>query len=355
MRLMVTGGSGFIGSALIRQILTETDAHVINIDCLTYAASRWLPDSDGANSRYRFEHIDITERSKLDEVFSRFQPNGVIHLAAESHVDRSIDSADAFLNTNVVGTFHLLEAALKYYRTLDDQLQKQFRFHHVSTDEVYGSLGDCGKFNETTAYAPNSPYAASKAASDHFVRAWYRTYGLPVVSTNCSNNYGPYQHPEKLIPLMIVKALDHQPLPIYGDGQNIRDWLYVDDHARAIRAVYDRATTGAHYNVGGASESTNLTLVRRICDLLDEVCPNSAKPPRRDSIEFVNDRLGHDRRYAIDASKIRRDLGWFPQQDFDSGLRKTIMWYLENSEWLESTRSTHDVGARLGLANQGTP
>jgi len=350
-RILVTGGAGFIGSAVVRQLLAETDAFVVNVDKLTYAANlSSLPEAEG-NPRYAFEKVDICDAAELRRVFDAHQPDAVMHLAAESHVDRSIDGPGEFIQTNVVGTFRLLEAARGYWSALPDDRKKAFRFHHISTDEVFGTLGDDGFFTETTAYSPNSPYSASKASSDHLVRAWHETYGLPVVLTNCSNNYGPYHFPEKLIPLMILKGLAGEKLPVYGKGDNIRDWLYVEDHARALRLVLEKGKVGESYNIGGHNERTNLEVVRAICAHLDEMDPAGA--PHDRLISFVTDRPGHDKRYAIDAGKIERELGWTPQETFESGLRKTVAWYLENREWWQAILNGSYQGERLGLKEEG--
>jgi dTDP-glucose 4,6-dehydratase len=346
-RILVTGGAGFIGSAVVRQLLAETDAFVVNVDKLTYAANlSSLPGAAG-NPRYAFEKIDICDGDELRRVFAEHRPDAVMHLAAESHVDRSIDGPGEFIQTNVVGTFRLLEAARGYWMGLPADERASFRFHHISTDEVFGTLGDEGFFTETTAYSPNSPYSASKASSDHLVRAWHETYGLPVVLTNCSNNYGPYHFPEKLIPLMILKGLKGEPLPVYGKGDNIRDWLYVEDHARALRLVLEKGVIGESYNIGGYNERTNLDVVRTLCALLDELAPAGA--PHDRLITFVADRPGHDKRYAIDASKITRELGWTPRETFETGLRKTVEWYLENRFWWEAILNGSYRGERLGL------
>jgi dTDP-glucose 4,6-dehydratase len=332
--LFVTGGAGFIGSALIRLLVAESDWHIVNIDKLTYAGNLESLSSVAADPRYTFRQIDICDRPALEALFAEFQPAGVIHLAAESHVDRSIHGPGDFIQTNITGTFALLEAARGYWMSLDDTAKAGFRFHHVSTDEVYGSLGDTGLFTETTAYAPNSPYSASKAASDHLVRAWHHTYGFPVVTTNCSNNYGPCQFPEKLIPLMIHNAVSDKPLPIYGKGDNIRDWLYVDDHARALRLVFEQGQLGEVYNIGGHNEKTNLEVVDTLCALLDDLKPRADGKPYRELKTYVADRPGHDKRYAIDATKIANELSWTPQETFETGLRKTVQWYLDNTEWV---------------------
>ena len=346
-RILVTGGAGFIGSAVVRQLLAETDAFVVNVDKLTYAANLSSLPGAAENPRYAFEKVDICDGDELRRVFAEHRPDAVMHLAAESHVDRSIDGPGEFIQTNVVGTFRLLEAARGYWMGLPADERAAFRFHHISTDEVFGTLGDEGFFTETTAYSPNSPYSASKASSDHLVRAWHETYGLPVVLTNCSNNYGPYHFPEKLIPLMILKGLKGEPLPVYGKGDNVRDWLYVEDHARALRLVLEKGVIGESYNIGGYNERTNLDVVRTLCTLLDELAPAGA--PHDRLITFVADRPGHDKRYAIDASKITRELGWKPQETFETGLRKTVEWYLENRSWWEAILNGSYRGERLGL------
>ncbi|OYD82299.1 dTDP-glucose 4,6-dehydratase [Azospirillum brasilense] len=346
-KIIVTGGAGFIGSAVVRQLLAETDASVVNLDKLTYAANLSSLPGAAENPRYAFEKVDICNGDELRRVFAEHQPDAVMHLAAESHVDRSIDGPGEFIQTNVVGTFRLLEAARGYWTSLPAEKRAAFRFHHISTDEVFGTLGDEGFFTETTSYSPNSPYSASKASSDHLVRAWHETYGLPVVLTNCSNNYGPYHFPEKLIPLMILKGLKGEPLPVYGKGDNIRDWLYVEDHARALRLVLEKGVIGESYNIGGYNERTNLDVVRTLCALLDELAPAGA--PHDRLITFVADRPGHDKRYAIDASKITRELGWRPQETFETGLRKTVAWYLENRSWWEAILNGSYRGERLGL------
>jgi dTDP-glucose 4,6-dehydratase len=350
LTIFVTGGAGFIGSALVRHLLSDTAAFVVNIDKLTYASNlASIPQAVG-HPRYAFAQVDICDGPNLRALFDRYRPDAVMNLAAESHVDRSIDGPGEFIQTNVVGTFTLLQETLRYWAELETARATSFRFLHVSTDEVYGSLGEEGLFTEQTAYAPNSPYSASKASSDHLVRAWRETYQLPTIVTNCSNNYGPYQFPEKLIPHMIVKGLAEDKLPVYGDGRNIRDWLYVEDHARALYSVLSEAPAGESYNVGGDAERTNLDVVRSICRLLDEMVPASAYRPHERLITFVADRPGHDRRYAMDASKIRRELGWEPRESFDSGLRKTISWYLENRWWWEPIWSKRYRGERLGTA-----
>ncbi len=332
MRILVTGGAGFIGSAVVRQYLEETPHTVINMDKLTYAANLAALPGAADHDRYHFEKVDICDAREVARVFAQHQPDAVMHLAAESHVDRSIDGPGAFIQTNVVGSQVLLSAALAYWKTLHGEAQAAFRFHHVSTDEVFGSLGAEGLFTETTSYDPRSPYSASKAASDHLVRAWAETYGLPVVLSNCSNNYGPYQFPEKLIPLMILKAQAGEFLPVYGKGDNVRDWLYVEDHARGLRLVLERGRLGESYNIGGRNERTNLDIVHLICDMLDDRAPLN-KGARRSLIQFVTDRPGHDFRYAIDASKIERELGWAAKDTFDSGLAKTVQWYLDRPDW----------------------
>jgi dTDP-glucose 4,6-dehydratase len=346
--LLVTGGAGFIGSAVIRHLLAETEIAVINADKLTYAAN---PDALAAvaeHPRYRFERVDICDRRGVERLFARYRPDAVMHLAAESHVDRSVDSPAAFIQTNIVGTYTLLEASLSHWRRLPAGQGARFRFHHVSTDEVYGALGEAGRFTEETAYRPNSPYSASKASSDHLVRAWHKTFGLPVVVSNCSNNYGPFQFPEKLIPLMTLNALQQKPLPVYGSGLNVRDWLYVEDHARALATILARGAIGETYNVGGNEERRNIDVVEAICDLVDEMAPEPSSGCRRDLITFVDDRPGHDERYAMDTSKLTRELGWMPRETFETGLRKTVGWYVANRPWWEALRRRYD-GRRLGL------
>ncbi|WP_027584190.1 dTDP-glucose 4,6-dehydratase [Bradyrhizobium sp. Ai1a-2] len=346
--IFVTGGAGFIGSAVVRHLLRDTHARVVNIDKLTYAAN---PDSlPGAaqNLNYAFEKQCICDGAGLRRLFEKYQPDAVLNLAAESHVDRSIDGPGEFIQTNIVGTFTLLQETLRHWRTLSPEKREQFRFLHISTDEVFGSLGDDGFFTETTAYAPNSPYSASKASSDHLVRAWRETYELPTLVTNCSNNYGPYHFPEKLIPHMIIKGLASEPLPVYGDGKNIRDWLYVEDHAKALTLVLERGVVGETYNVGGRNERTNLHVVETICDLLDEIAP-SAQGPRRNLITFVADRPGHDRRYAIDASKLERELGWNALETFESGIAKTARWFCDNRAWWQAILDRGYQRARIGL------
>lgn len=336
-KILITGGAGFIGSAVIRQLIMETDATVINVDKLTYAGNLQSLISVASNPRYCFEHVDICDAATVASLFHKHQPDAVMHLAAESHVDRSITGPAAFIETNIIGTYTLLNAAREYWSELSAERKNTFRFHHISTDEVYGSLGETGFFTENTAYQPNSPYSASKASSDHLVRAWYHTYGLPVVTTNCSNNYGFYHFPEKLIPLIILNACKGKPLPIYGKGDNIRDWLYVDDHARALRLVLEQGRVGETYNIGGWNEKTNLEVVHAICAILDELLPQGA--PHASLITYVQDRPGHDHRYAIDASKIAHELGWKPLETFETGLRKTVQWYLTNTDWVDAVIS----------------
>ena len=351
MKILVTGGAGFIGSALIRHIIGHTDDHVVNLDKLTYAGNLQSLAAVAGNPRYTFEHADICDRAALDRIFAEHCPDAVMHLAAESHVDRSIDSAGEFIQTNIVGTFTLLEAARAYWGSLNDAQKTAFRFHHISTDEVYGDLhGTSDLFTETTPYAPSSPYSASKASSDHFVRAWQRTYGLPTLITNCSNNYGPCHFPEKLIPHIILNALSGKPLPVYGDGSQIRDWLYVEDHARALYQVVTQGKVGETYNIGGHNEKTNLEVVRTVCALLEELAPQKPAGVAKyeDLITFVKDRPGHDARYAIDAAKIARDLGWQPQETFDTGIRKTVAWYLENRDWWQNVLNGSYRLQRLG-------
>jgi dTDP-glucose 4,6-dehydratase len=346
--LIVTGGAGFIGSAVVRKLVRETDYTVVNLDKLTYAGNLESLADVADDARYRFAQVDIADAEGVRGVFDRYEPVGVLHLAAESHVDRSIDGPGEFVQTNVVGTYTLLQEALRYWRARASTTPG-FRFLHVSTDEVYGSLGPTGHFTETTPYAPNSPYSASKAASDHLVRAWHHTYGLPVVTTNCSNNYGPFQFPEKLIPLVVNNALAGKPLPVYGRGENVRDWLFVDDHADALLTVLHRGRLGETYNVGGNNEQRNIDVVRAICALVDELAPDASVGPRERLITYVTDRPGHDQRYAIDASKLAGELGWTPRETFGTGLRKTVTWYLEHREWTERVLSGAYRGERLGL------
>lgn len=353
MKIIVTGGAGFIGSAVVRHIIQSTQDSIINLDKLTYAGNLDSLESVENNERYVFEKVDICERAELDRVFKQYQPDAVMHLAAESHVDRSITGPSDFIQTNIVGTCTLLEATRDYWNTLSTDAKKAFRFHHISTDEVYGDLphpheqkGQLPLFTEDTSYAPSSPYSASKASSDHLVRAWYRTYGLPIVITNCSNNYGPYHFPEKLIPLVILNALEGKPLPIYGKGDQIRDWLYVEDHARALYKVVTEGVVGETYNIGGHNEKKNLEVVKKICELLDSLVPK--KTQYKEQIVYVTDRPGHDRRYAIDSSKIQRELDWTPEETFETGLKKTIQWYLTNQVWCQHLQDGSYQRASLG-------
>ncbi|UZH02946.1 dTDP-glucose 4,6-dehydratase [Pantoea anthophila] len=353
-RFLITGGAGFIGSALVRFLIAETDHQVVVVDKLSYAGNLASLASVADSPRFHFEQVDICDRPALDQVFARYQPDCVMHLAAESHVDRSIDGPVAFIETNIVGTYQLLEAARFYWQKLDDARKNAFLFHHISTDEVFGDLHDSqAYFTEITPYAPSSPYAASKASSDHLVRAWLRTYGLPALVTNCSNNYGPCHFPEKLIPLTIINALAGKPLPVYGNGQQIRDWLYVEDHARALYQVVSQGKPGETYNIGGHNERRNIEVVETICSLLEELAAER-KPAGlahfRDLITYVTDRPGHDLRYAIDASKIAHELGWKPQETFESGMRKTVAWYLANSSWWQAILDGRYQGERLGLS-----
>lgn len=350
-KILVTGGSGFIGSAVVRHLINETTCTVANVDKLTYAGNPDSLSSIAESSRYHFFEVDICDAQALDQVFATFQPDAVMHLAAESHVDRSIDGPADFIQTNIVGTYTLLEATRRYWNGLSEKVKQAFRFHHISTDEVYGDLeGTDSLFSETTPYAPSSPYSASKASSDHLVRAWQRTYGLPVLVTNCSNNYGPYHFPEKLIPHVILNAIHGRPLPVYGDGLQIRDWLFVEDHARALCEVVYRGKVGETYNIGGHNEKTNLEVVQTLCDLLEELAPDKPAGVQRyrELITFVKDRPGHDLRYAIDAGKIERELGWRPQETFESGIRKTVQWYLEHQGWWQRVLSGQYRPERLG-------
>ncbi|MNQ35462.1 dTDP-glucose 4,6-dehydratase 2 [compost metagenome] len=348
-RIIVTGGAGFIGSAVVRHLIDNTTHEVANLDKLTYAGNLESLLSVADSPRYCFYQVDICDSAALDKVFAEFQPTAVMHLAAESHVDRSIDGPAEFIQTNIVGTYTLLEAARRYWNSLESEAKVAFRFHHISTDEVYGDLeGTDDLFTETTSYAPSSPYSASKASSDHLVRAWQRTYGLPTLVTNCSNNYGPFHFPEKLIPHVILNALAGKPLPVYGDGSQIRDWLYVEDHARALVEVVTKGEVGETYNIGGHNEKRNLEVVHTICDLLDELVPAADGRSYRELITFVKDRPGHDRRYAIDASKIQCELGWVPQESFETGIRKTVRWYLDNRDWWQRVLSGDYRLGRLG-------
>ena len=351
MRILVTGGAGFIGSALVRRLIEHTDHEVLVFDKLTYAGLLSSLEPASSSNRYSFVQADICDATAVAEALSAFKPHVIAHLAAESHVDRSIDGPGEFVQTNVVGTFNMLQQALGYYRGLSDAEKAAFRFHHISTDEVFGSLGETGLFSETTPYDPRSPYSASKAASDHLVSAWGHTYGLPVLMTNCSNNYGPYHFPEKLIPLIIIRALNGEPLPVYGDGSNVRDWLFVDDHARALQAVFERGRPGQTYNVGGNAERKNIDVVKAICATLDRLQPRADGKPYADQITFVTDRPGHDARYAIDASKIRDELGWTPSLTFEDGIEQTVRWYLGNQSWWQAILDGRYATERLGVAN----
>jgi len=345
--VLLTGGAGFIGSALVRYLIEDTDTTVVNVDKLTYAGSLHSLGGADSSDRHHFHQEDITDAQAMRRLVEQYQPDYIMHLAAESHVDRSIDGPGEFIQTNIVGTYNLLEVAREYWMGLDDAKKAAFRFHHISTDEVYGSLGETGLFTETTRYKPNSPYSASKASSDHLVRAWNKTYKLPVVISDCSNNYGPFQFPEKLIPLVIQKALGGEPLPIYGKGDNIRDWLYVVDHVKALWRIVTEGVVGEVYNVGGHNEKTNIEVVNTICAILDDIRPREDKAGYAEQITYVADRPGHDRRYAIDAEKISNDLGWTPEETFESGIRKTIEWYLANDEWIAKVSDGYE-GQRLG-------
>jgi dTDP-glucose 4,6-dehydratase len=347
MRIIVTGGAGFIGSAVCRHLITQTEAEVVNLDKLTYAGNLESVRTVSSSSRYRFAKADICDGSSVESLFEEVAPDAVLHLAAESHVDRSITGSRSFIDTNILGTYTMLEAARRYWSSLAGAAKSAFRFLHVSTDEVYGSLGPEGLFSESTPYDPSSPYAASKAASDHLAVAWFRTYGLPVIVSNCSNNYGPYQFPEKLIPLMILNALEGKPLPVYGNGSNVRDWLYVEDHAKALLLILKNGQPGETYNVGGRNERTNLQVVQNICTTLDELSPKGRPHDRH--ITYVLDRPGHDHRYAIDAGKLERELGWRPEETFASGLVRTVRWYLENEVWWSPLRKKVYAGERIGL------
>ena len=352
MRIIVTGGAGFIGSAVARHLIDETDHTVLVLDKLTYAGTQTSLAPVADDPRYHFAKVDICDAAAVMKTFEEFDPDAVIHLAAESHVDRSIDGPGEFIQTNVVGTFTLLQASLNHWRGLENARADRFRFHHVSTDEVYGALGDTGLFSETTPYDPRSPYSASKASSDHLVSAWHHTYGLPVTISNCSNNYGPYHFPEKLIPLVTIKAMAGEPLPVYGKGDNVRDWLFVEDHARAIVAILEHGRVGETYNVGGEAERTNLAVVEAICDALDADMPLPDGSTRRELITFVVDRPGHDFRYAIDATKLRGELGWTPTETFESGIARTIAWYKDNEKWWHPLTKDY-TGQRLGLKTSG--
>ncbi len=356
MKILVTGGAGFIGSAVVRHVISDTSHEILNVDALTYAGNlESIPC--GEHERYSFMQINICDRESLKQAVFEFEPDAIMHLAAESHVDRSIDGPGVFIQTNIVGTYNLLEVAREYWQNLSAERQSVFRFHHISTDEVYGDLPEVGLFTEETSYEPSSPYSASKASSDHLVRAWQRTYGFPTVITNCSNNYGPFHFPEKLIPLVILRALDGKPLPVYGDGSQIRDWLYVDDHARALLQVLTRGQIGESYNIGGHNERKNLEVVETICDVLEELAADSPYSNKigkgfRSLITFVEDRPGHDRRYAIDASKIQNDLGWVPSETFETGIRKTVQWYLDNEQWWQRVLDGSYQGQRLGVFSE---
>lgn len=347
----MTGGAGFIGSALVRRLIQHSDHEVVVLDKLTYAGVLSSLEPVAGNDRYSFVQADICDSEAVADVLATYRPQVIAHLAAESHVDRSIDGPAAFVHTNLVGTFVMLDQALSYWRGMSAKDQASFRFHHISTDEVFGSLGSEGYFTETTAYDPRSPYSASKAGSDHLVRAWGHTYGLPVLVTNCSNNYGPYHFPEKLIPLIIIRALSHEPLPVYGDGSNVRDWLFVDDHARALQAVFERGVPGETYNVGGNAERTNLNVVQIVCGVLDRLQPRADGKSYDEQITFVTDRPGHDHRYAIDARKIRDALGWAPSVTFEEGIERTVKWYLDNRGWWQSILEARYDTRRLGVDN----
>lgn len=350
MRIIVTGGAGFIGSEVVRQLINDTDHEVLVVDKLAYSGLLSSLASVSSSPRYTFVRADICDVGAMRAAVERFRPDGILHLAAESHVDRSIDGPGAFIQTNIVGTYVLLDTVTSYWRSLPDAERARFRFHHISTDEVFGSLGESGLFTEETPYDPRSPYSASKAGSDHLVRAWGHTYGLPVLVTNCSNNYGPYHFPEKLIPLIIIRALRGEPLPVYGDGSNVRDWLFVQDHAKALRQVFEAGQPGRTYNIGGNSERTNIDVVRTICGLLDRLRPREDGRPYADQIRFVADRPGHDKRYAIDASRIQRELGWQPSVSFEEGIEQTVQWYLDNPDWWTAILETRYGTERLGVA-----
>ncbi|MDH5216066.1 MAG: dTDP-glucose 4,6-dehydratase [Gammaproteobacteria bacterium] len=348
-KVLITGGAGFIGSAVIRHVISNTSMQVLNIDKLTYAGNLESLKDVATNSRYQFEKVDICDRQAIRNVLQHWKPDAIMNLAAESHVDRSIDEPSQFIQTNIFGTYALLEEARVFWGGLESEGQNKFRFHHVSTDEVYGELGETGYFTEETPYNPSSPYSASKASSDHLVRAWNKTYGLPIIITNCSNNYGPYQFPEKLIPLMILNAKNFKQLPVYGQGANIRDWLYVDDHAKALVEVLLKGKVGDEYNIGGGEEKSNIDVVNLICDLLDEIFPSKLEQPRSNLVTFVQDRPGHDFRYAIDAQKIFKHIGWVPKETFETGLRKTVNWYLNNESWIQHVLDGSYRLDRLGL------
>lgn len=347
-KIIVTGGAGFIGSAVIRYLINEIGCFVLNLDKLTYAGNLNSLKNETTNPKYTFKKIDICDTQSLTSIICEYRPNIIMHLAAESHVDRSIDGPSEFIQTNIIGTYNLLEASRSYWSKLYDKHKEEFRFHHISTDEVFGSLGMQGAFTENTRYDPRSPYSASKASADHLVRAWHETFGLPVVLSNCSNNYGPYHFPEKLIPLMIIKALKGEPMPVYGSGNNVRDWLYVDDHARALYTIASRGRAGESYNVGGNSEVSNIQVVERICAILNELSPRKDGKRYEEQITFVSDRPGHDFRYAIDATKIKSELDWVPLETFETGLRKTVEWYLDNQKWWQPLLNKHYQGQRLG-------
>jgi len=347
-KIIVTGGAGFIGSAVIRYLINEIGCFVLNLDKLTYAGNLNSLKNETINPKYTFKKSDICDTQSLTSIICEYRPNIIMHLAAESHVDRSIDGPSEFIQTNIIGTYNLLEASRSYWSKLYDKHKEEFRFHHISTDEVFGSLGMQGAFTENTRYDPRSPYSASKASADHLVRAWHETFGLPVVLSNCSNNYGPYHFPEKLIPLMIIKALKGEPMPVYGSGNNVRDWLYVDDHARALYTIASRGCAGESYNVGGNSEVSNIQVVERICAILNELSPRKDGKRYEEQITFVSDRPGHDFRYAIDATKIKSELDWVPLETFETGLRKTVEWYLDNQKWWQPLLNKHYQGQRLG-------
>ncbi len=349
MRILVTGGAGFIGSALVRHLIENTEHDVLNFDKLTYAGTLTSLSSVASSPRYRFRQGDICDEQTVVGAIEDFQPDVITHLAAESHVDRSIDGPGTFIQTNVVGTYTMLAAALEYWRKLPTDRAQSFRFHHISTDEVFGSLGETGYFTETTPYDPRSPYSASKAGSDHLVSAWGHTFGLPVLITNCSNNYGPYHFPEKLIPLMIVKALAGEPLPVYGNGTNVRDWLYVEDHVRALQCVFEKGVPGQTYNVGGNSERRNIDVVKTVCEILDRLQPRDDRQSYIEQLTYVSDRPGHDQRYAIDAAKIGNELGWKPAESFESGIEKTVAWYLANRDWWKELLDRSQAAKRRGL------